>query len=407
MRTEAPSPWPLLLSKLRQANTSTVTSAELKTFGLDPQALLDTHLIERLGGGAWRAPGCEHNCTPALDFETRVAEGLIGVACPYEPACWPGVKWHPVSSVELFSCSAEKIFRALHVSNGLVPLDVPLGDGVVPVGILNRRGLKLPVVWMLQPFALFHEACLGLRRELGGDGLVVLLGRGSTISDIPRGKIAVLDLVNDGTGDLHLYRALDLLDPSYRQRRVDSPTAIFDDVRLEFADEPGVRHIVRINGQEYGGFQRSDLKFLRLLLLAASRWQDFNVDDGGWLGKHKLQGDEKDHDLEALREELRRHSHPSLSVEERVSLVKRSPARDGKIRLAVPPTNIVFEESLAKLQLIGERQSYPNSGKARRTPGQVVRSANFVRRDRVAQKLLDEVRKLGVSVPTMNPARGE
>jgi hypothetical protein len=205
-----------------------------------------------------------------------------------------------------------------------------------------------------------------------------------------------------------LHRALDLLDPSYRAGRVDSPTAIFDEVVLEFAEEPGTRHVVRINGQDFGGFQKSDLKFLRLLMLAAARRRDADVDGGGWLDKFKLQGDEKDHDLEAVREELRKYDHPALNSDERAALVKRSPSRDSKVRLAVAPTSIVFHESLTSFQLIGEQQTQAKSNpKKGRTSGQSQRAANFAKRDQVAKKLLAEARKLGVPGPAATTRRGE
>ena len=403
MKAEAHSPWPLLLSKLRQAYRSTITHAELKAAGLDPKTLLEARVVERLGnGGGWCAPDCEHDCTPALDFDTRRGESLVGVACPYEPACWPGLKWYPIGIVEMFACSAEKVFEALRDQNGLAPLDVTPGKSVVPVGVLTRRGMRLPVVWMLQAFPPFDELCLGLRQKRGGDGLVVLLGRGSQALTAPltAARVAVLDMRDDAGGDLHLYRALDLLDPRYRERRVSEATAIFDEVALELSTVPGERHVVRLNGHEFGGFQKSDLKFLRLLYLAAARAADGDVEGGGWVEKFKLQGDDKDHDLEALREELRRHTHPALSENERVALVKSSPKRDGRVRLAVAPNHIRFDESLARLLFVGEQQTAGKASKRKKTPGAADLERNLARGQKVAKKLLADARKLGVPAPS-------
>lgn len=165
--------------------------------------------------------------------------------------------------------------------------------------------------------------------------------------------------------------------------------------------------MVRINGVEYGGFQKSDLKFLRLLLLAAARRRDPAVDGGGWLDKFKLQGDEKDHDLEDVRDELRRLDHPLVPCEDRAALVKRAPGREGKVRLAVPPTNISFDGSLAGFEFIGEQQTRPKKGKGRQTPGQKDRADNFARGFQVAKKLLGDARKLGVPAPAHSPGRGE
>lgn len=299
--------------------------------------------------------------------------------------------------------------KALRDINGLDAIDLDTPDGVVALGILSRRGRRVAIVWVRRQIDGVETLLRGISATANGNELVAILppdARGQSDRLLPPG-IVILTAPTTDDGDLALYRALDLFDPGYRQHRVTDQTALFDDTRIEFAEEPSVRHVVRINGQEFGGFQKSDLKFLRLLLLAAARAQDKDVDSGGWLDKFRLQGDEKDHDLEGLREEFRSHAYPSLSDEERAALVKRSPNRDGKVRLAVPPFNIRFDGSLSGLQFIGEQQTKPKSGKARCTPGQAARADNFARRDQVAKKLLDEIRKLGVPVPTLNHCRGE
>lgn len=196
-------------------------------------------------------------------------------------------------------------------------------------------------------------------------------------------------------------------DRKKRTERIRDPNAIFYDVHIEFCAEPGKRHIVRINGVDVGGFRFSDLKFTRLLLLAAARAADCDVEGGGWIDKFRLHGDEKDHDIEALREELGKHPHDDLTSEELKALIKGSGKRDGRIRLAVLPDRICFDESLADLQFIGEQKTKPAAGKVRHTSGQTSRAQNFARRDKVIKKLIDAARKLGVPLPTANIGRGE
>jgi hypothetical protein len=303
------------------------------------------------------------------------------------------------------------VVRALREANGLESLDLDVPEGVVALGLLVRRGKRLAVVWAREGAADIENLARGIRASTSGTDLVLVLppgARGGTDRPVANAGIVLLTAPAGDGGRLELHRALDLLDPSYRAGRVDSPTAIFDEVVLEFAEEPGTRHVVRINGQDFGGFQKSDLKFLRLLMLAAARRGDGDVDGGGWLDKFKLQGDEKDHDLEAVREELRKYDHPALNSDERAALVKRSPSRDSKVRLAVAPTSIVFHESLASFQLIGEQQTQARSNpKKGRTSGQTQRAANFAKRDQVAKKLLAEARKLGVPGPAATTRRGE
>lgn len=169
----------------------------------------------------------------------------------------------------------------------LDPIAKHLSPTIVPVGLLVRRGMRLPVVWLLEVFPPLEETCLGIRQKLGGDGLIVLLSQvhAASASDLLARRIVTVELFGRQDGDLALWQAIDALDPGYRDRRVRDASAIFDDVRIEFATIPGERHIVRINGREFKGFQRSDLKFLRLLYLAAARGKDHEIESGGWVKK--------------------------------------------------------------------------------------------------------------------------
>ena len=104
MKAAAPSPWPLLLSRLRLARRAVFTRAELDEAGLDAEDLLRLRIIERMDGAQWRPPDCEQVCMPNLDLESRRCDGFVGVACPDEPACWPGWQWLPVTALENY-CS--------------------------------------------------------------------------------------------------------------------------------------------------------------------------------------------------------------------------------------------------------------------------------------------------------------
>ncbi|RMG48088.1 MAG: hypothetical protein D6718_02550, partial [Acidobacteria bacterium] len=313
--------------------------------------------------------------------------------------------WYPASALEAYRCPADRIFAALRARNGLLAPEFAVDAPFVAVGLLARRGRRLPVVWTLRARAPFSDICLGLRNRLGKDGLVVLLSHpgGTPLCVRLAGDVVALDIPTTDEGDLALWRALDALDPGYRERRITDREAIFDEVTLEFAHVPGERHVLRINGHEFGGFQRSDLKFLRLLYLAAARAVDPDIDGGGWLEKHRLQGDEKDHDLEDLRKEFERYHHRDLGDRELKALIKSSPRRDGRIRLAVQPGHIRFDESLARLTFIGERQTRSKKGTRRRTPGAKALAENLERGRQVAKKLLRDARKLGVVPGPIDP----
>lgn len=406
MKAAAPSPWPLLLSRLRLARKAVVTAAELRTEGLDGETLLLAGVIERRGASRWRPPGCERHCLPNLDLETRAGEGLVGVACPHEPGCWPAWQWIARPEMAEFSCSAEQVFAALRERNDLAPLDHGLGDTIVPVGQLLWRGRRIPVVWMRQPADPFEEICLGLKARLGADSLIVLLSQtaGHAIGLCRSGSVVVLDIRDDRSGDLELWRALDAIDPTYRCTRVTDATAIFDDLTLEFATVPGEHHVVRINDHDVVGFRQSDLKFMRLLYLAAMRAKDLDVDGGGWMQKWRLHGDDKNHDIEALRDALAKSPHPALTSDELKALIKSSPSRDGRVRLAVHPRRVRFDSSLAGLTFLAGLSNPSIEGKKRRTPGADQLEENRRQGLEVAKKLLKAARETGV-LP-LNPGDG-
>jgi len=296
----------------------------------------------------------------------------------------------------------EAVTLALRDANELDALSLEAPAGVVAIGVLDRRGKRLPVIWIRDAGADIESLVRGIRANIDGDGLVAVLPpgtRGQADKLLP-GAIVVLTPPENGHGDLSLWRALDLLDPSYRETRVSDPLAIFDDVSIDFATVPDeLRHVVRINGHALGGFQKSDVKFMRLLYLAAARAADPDVDGGGWVKKTKLQDDDKNHETEALRFELEKGHHPDLGGDELKALIKTSPRRDGTVRLAVRPARIRFDESLARLELVGEQQTQPATGKRRRTPGARQLAANLQQGRQVAEGLLAGARKLGVPAP--------
>ena len=286
---------------------------------------------------------------------------------------------------------------AFRAANGLLPLVVDTPPGIVPIGTLKQRRLTVPVVWIPEAFPGFETNVSDMRVELPGDGLIAVLPPRSTRRDDRqfRDRCVLLSLPQDERGDLALWRGLDFLVPGYRGERTRASDAIFDDVRIELAEEPGVRHVVRVNGTELKSFQKGDLAFLRLLVLAAARNRDADIDGGGWTAKSRLHGDKKGHALEELRGELRTSDAPGLTPEERWSLIKTSPRRDGTIRLAICPSSIRLDDSLASFAPIGDRQGEPSRASSRRTPGQKARDEAFARQREAVRALLREAHRLG------------
>lgn len=300
----------------------------------------------------------------------------------------------------MYRCPAERVFAALRERNGLAPLDATLPSSIVPVGVLKRRGMRIPVVWMLQADDSFDTLCRGLAQQLSADGLIVLLSRpADQLLDFCRpGKMVILRVPEANDGDLRLWRALDAIDPSYTGARIKDRRAIFDEVTMEFATIPGERHVVHINGQDCGGFQVSDTKFARLLLLAGSRAADIDIDGGGWINKSQLLGDDKDHDIEALRRELANNPVRGLSSAAMKALIKPGLKGNGRIRLALDPHHITFDSSLRSLRLVADQGNERRAGGGVRTPGGELRIANYRKARKTVELLLKKARKLGVPV---------
>lgn len=368
---------------------------------LEPERLVREGLAEYGRPDWYEAPECEDGCLPNLDHESRAAEGLVGVACPSDTPCWDGWRWVPQAEVLSIHWSAERVFRALRAHNGLLPLELPPGTGTpaIPVGRLRRRGLDVAVVWM-RPRVGFETTVLGLRQQLGGDGLIVVVPRDPRVPFPARERIAVLELPATGSPHLELARGLDELDPGYRARAAAREHAELevDWIRLHFATEEK-RHVLIVNGHDFVGFRKGDALFARLLLLAASR--KFGPRDG-WRNKACLVGDfsarpapeavtRANKALEGLRKELVIDDVPGLTAEEQDAILKAERGTE-KVRLSVVPGNITFDESLASLTWKVPAGVKAKSGASRLSDKQ----ADGVE---TAVVLLAEARRLGAPRP--------
>lgn len=340
-------PWRLLLSKLRHTDVAEASVDELLAAGTEPEWLVSERFAEYGAPEDFAPDECVHAVTPSFDWDSRAKEGLVGVACVAQTPCWSGWMWLPRRAVESVRWRAKTIFEHLRVANGLDPLELR-DRSATPIGVLRRRGLEVPVVWVRAPGRLLQSICLGLRAQLGGDGLIAVVPASRAVAFHPRDRVAVVELEPTESGDLGLQRGLDVIDPDYRRRALEDPMLDLDFVHLRFETRPGERHCVFINGHDFEGFRHSDLKFLRLLLLAAAR---VNGKDDGWIDKLYLRdGDDKDRALEKLRQELTDYPVPGLSAAELRALIKADRGT-GRIRLAVHATNVVIHSSVDSLAL--------------------------------------------------------
>lgn len=373
-----PSAWRLLLVALHDGGYRPLAHSEFRTAGVDPAALIQQGVLSRTPAGAWVPPGCLHACIPNTDFDSRASEALVGLACPYEEQCWSRWKWIPAEDTEFFEIAIPGFAAVLRQANGLEPMEATMPKGVVPLGRLKARGMSAPVI-LMERAEVSELLCRGLREQLKAHHLIAIVRGRQEVVRVADG-VAISDIPVTDTGDLQLGRALDLLNPGFRERAARDPLAVYDDVRIEFAHVERKQHLVRINGGVVAGFARSDLKFLRLLLLAAHR-RAAPRDEDGWVGKHHLEGDEKDHDLEGIRGALGEWKH----------LIKVQ--RAGPLRLAVSRHSIYFDATLAGFQPIMGLKGAP---KSRHTRGKSTHHKDLLRGLKTAERLLGKARQMGV-----------
>jgi hypothetical protein len=352
-------PWTLLLSKLRLSDDSRVSYAEVMAAGAEPVLCVRERVLEYGKDDDYEPPGCERGCLPNLNYDLRASEKLVGVACPEEPPCWPGWTWVERTEVEGLRCRAKDVFAKLAAQNGLAPLTGKVPKPFLGVGLVRRRGLNVAIVWLRAPKLGFEQLCRGTRAELGVDGMIVLVAKKPPTSLTAVDRIVPFELALDARGGMDLARALEELTPEYRTRVIEDPMLDLDYVRLRLATRPGDRHVVEINGHDFGGFRKSDLKFLRLLLLAAARK---NGKDDGWIDKSRLRdGSDKDPALNDLRADLGKFDIPGLGEEERKALL-RVQRGEGLVRLGIPPENIELDESLAQLEFVATTTTKKKDG---------------------------------------------
>jgi hypothetical protein len=353
-------PWKLLLSKLRRSDDSRVSYDEVLRTGWQPEVLVVRERVLEYGkADDYEPPGCINGCFPNVNYDLGAAEGLVAVACPEEPPCWPGWTMVPRTEVEALRCRAKDVFAKLAALNRLSPLATKVPPPFLAVGQARRRGMNLAVVWLRAPKLGFEQLCRGLRADLGVDGLVVLVAKKPPASFAAADKIVAFELELDAHGYMPLVRAIEELTPDYRARVLDDPMLDLDFVHLRFATKRGDRHVMEINGQDFGGFRKSDLKFLRMLLLAAARKHG---KDDGWLDKSRLRdGSDKDPALNDLRADLGEYDLYGLGEEERKALL-RVQRGTGLIRLGVPPENLELDASLADLTFVATTTTTKKDG---------------------------------------------
>lgn len=375
MQTPVDRLWARALSRLQRTDSPRFSFAEIRELGLEPDELIGGGAFTYAGFDAERAD-CECGVAPAVDFQTRAAEGLVGLACVGSPSCSRGWQWVRRDAHERLRTDARAVFSAIAGANALHPLEGAAPEPFIPVGRLLRRGLDIAVVWCRVAGPMLQVLGRGLSASIRQPMIIVVpSAAGNERTD----GFEVVALPKEETMRLDLLAGVEQLTPNYRARVLEDPSLDLDYVHVRFATRPGDRHVLEINGHDFGGFRKSDVKFLRLLLLATAR--KYGPSDG-WLDKYRLRdGDDKDRALERMREELVTYDVPGLPEAERRALVR---ANKGQLRLGVPPENIELDPSLAALEFIAPTTTVRRSGaKVKTTPKQAdgLKNAGVLLRD--------------------------
>lgn len=333
--------------------------------------------------------------------------GFVAVCANLPTECEP----LPLKKTELAVLTLDReaalapVIAGVCAHEGLLAADVAALEGLLPVGVLVRRVGRTLVVLATDEGSRQRGAILELRRAAGADAVTVVVADRRE----PR-------LVGEGHAELgldapwlRLHRALKLLWPESWAVRAKTKEAVFEEVELVFASEAD-KHVVRLNGELLAEFRFSNIRFARLLLLAASRAAALDVEEGGWLKKTPhLQLDPGEVDLVDLRKALvadQPDGYAGLAVAERKALVQSSPDRQGMLRLALHPRQIHFDPSLANLRLLGdepdEAEEKPAKGKAktkRKTSGSDDHAHAMAMARARTLKMLGQARTLGVPLP--------
>jgi hypothetical protein len=380
-------PWPRILAALRQRDYVRLSRLELRLAGHEADALVETGLFEHAGALAYEPEGCDRSCSVTIRPPEAGDEDVL-IACPRMPSCWRGWRRVPRESFELFIADAACVFPMLGRHNGFAGIESPLPSPFVPIGQTEARGRQCAVVWVRAPGPSIVETSIGLRHRLGVDAVIVVTSAIPEVRIDPAGGVAFQRL-NDDTGRIPLHEALDFLVPAHRDE-VALGSGTPDYVEVRFRHAPNEGHLLLLNGAPLKAARQSDKVFLQFLLLAATR--AFSRGDG-WRAKDALIDNRA---IDELRRGLNEHDDGRLRPGERTAILETAKGT-GRVRLAVPKNQIVFEPSLSSFDFMLTKVATPRDGKL---PKLSQRQAQSLER---CVELIRECKSLGVSIHDPTP----
>ena len=303
---------------------------------------------------------CPEECVLDVDYSWK--KGMAVVFCGQ--GVWEGPLEVDAAALQGYTLSEKSLRSCLRDDNGMEDLRDSVTGDIFAVGTLSRRGIEVQVFFARRLGRDFANTLRGVGSCTPGNKVLISPAFAIADPDVRNGLAAgrihhlcLLDALPPAGFALQLSPIFNVIAPDYYASRAKAPDFIFEDLHLEFREEPGEQHIVLFNGRPHSGFQESDINFARLLRIAVHRKLDPKVYGGGWVKKKETGEALQEYwQLEALRDALDKAPPTGYSSEDMRILLKTSQRRKGEVTLAVDPRNIRFHPSIREFRPLHEEK---------------------------------------------------
>ena len=302
---------------------------------------------------------CPEVCVLEVDY--KCMKGAAVVFC--DQGIWEGPLEVNAEALKSYTLSEKHLRVCLRDDNGMEDLKASISEDIFAVGTVSRRGIDVQVYFARRLGDDFANTLRGVGSRNPGGQILVLSPTFSIASpEVQQGltsngihHLCLLDALPPAGFALQLSPIFNAIKPEYIASRAKDPDFIFEDLRIEFREEPDKQHIVLFNGQQHDGFKQSDVNFARLLRIAVDRKLHPDVYHGGWMAKEDAGVvSEKNRELADLRKAIKKDPPSGYSADDMNIIVRTSSRQPGELRLAVDPGNICFHPSIREFKPLQE-----------------------------------------------------
>ena len=301
---------------------------------------------------------CPEECVLDVDYSWK--KGMAVVFCGQ--GVWEGPLEVDAAALQGYTLSEKSLRSCLRDDNGMEDLRDSVTGDIFAVGTLSRRGIEVQVFFARRLGRDFANTLRGVGSCTPGNKVLISPAFAIADPDVRNGLAAgrihhlcLLDALPPAGFALQLSPIFNAIKPEYIASRAKDPDFIFEDLRIEFREEPDKQHIVLFNGQQHDGFKQSDVNFARLLRIAVDRKLHPDVYHGGWMAKEDAGVvSEKNRELADLRKAIKKDPPSGYSADDMNIIVRTSSRQPGELRLAVDPRNICFHPSIREFKPLQE-----------------------------------------------------